>query len=238
VPRDRIRLPDRIRACLFDMDGVLTDTATLHAAAYKQAFDEFLRARTEPFRPFDAVADYQQHVDGMPRPAAVRSFLASRGIAADADTLADLGARSNQAFLRLLRSRRMDAFPGSVRFVHAVRDAGLRTAVVSSSANAREVLDAAAIADLFDVRVDGVTIEREQLEGKPAPDAFLAAARYLGMAPSATAVFEDALTGVAAGRAGRFGYVVGVDRVGQASALYARGADVVVRDLADLLDPA
>jgi beta-phosphoglucomutase family hydrolase len=237
VPPDRIRLPEGIRACLFDMDGVLTDTATLHAAAYKEAFDEFLRGRGEPFRPFDAAADYREYVDGRPRPDAIRSFLASRGIAADAGTLADLGARSNQAFLRLLHSGRMEAFPGSVRFVQAVRGAGMGTAVVSSSANAREVLEAAAIASLFDVRVDGVTIEREHLAGKPAPDAFLAAARYLSIEASAAAVFEDALTGVAAGRAGRFGYVVGVDRVGQTAALYARGADVVVRDLGDLLTP-
>jgi beta-phosphoglucomutase family hydrolase len=235
VPRDRIRLPERIRACLFDMDGVLTDTATLHAAAYKEAFDEFLRGRAEPSRPFDAAADYQQYVDGRPRPDAVRSFLASRSIGADAATLADLGARSNQAFLRLLRRRRIEAFPGSVRFVHAVRDAGLRTAVVSSSANCSQVLEAAAIADLFDARVDGVTIERDHLAGKPAPDAFLAAARELGAEPAAAAVFEDALAGVAAGREGRFGYVVAVDRARQAAALYAHGADVVVSDLGDLL---
>jgi beta-phosphoglucomutase family hydrolase len=238
VPRDRVRLPDGIQACLFDMDGVLTDTATLHAAAYKQAFDEFLRRSGEPFRPFDAVTDYEEYVDGMPRPDAVRSFLASRGITADAETLAGLGDRSNQAFLRLLRSRRMEAFPGSVRFVRAVRSAGLRAAVVSSSANSREVLEAAAITDLFDVRVDGVTIEREHLDGKPAPDAFLAAARELGTEPAAAAVFEDALAGVAAGRAGRFGFVVGVDRAGRAAALYARGADIVVSDLGALLTRA
>ena len=236
MPPDGIRLPAGIRACLFDMDGVLTDTATLHAAAYRHVFDEYLRRQAEPFRPFDAVDDYQQYVDGRPRPDAIRSFLGSRGITPDADTLAALGDRSNQAFLDLLRRQPVDAFPDSVRLVNAVRSAGLRTAVVSSSANTRQVLEAAAISDLFDARVDGVTIERDHLAGKPAPDAFLAAARELGADPAAAAVFEDALAGVAAGRAGRFGYVVGVDRVGQASALYAQGADVVVSDLGDLLE--
>jgi beta-phosphoglucomutase family hydrolase len=237
MPLDHSRLPDGIRACLFDMDGVLTDTATLHAAAWKQTFDEYLRAQWsgELFRPFDAVADYDDYVDGKSRRDGVRSFLASRGITPDANTIAGLGDHKEQAFLRLLRRQRAEAFPGSVRFLRAVRSAGVRTAVVSSSANSREVLEAAAIADLFDVRVDGVTIERDHLDGKPAPDAFLAAARELGTEPAAAAVFEDALAGVEAGRAGGFGYVVGVDRAGQAGALYAHGADVVVSDLGDLL---
>jgi beta-phosphoglucomutase family hydrolase len=247
-PKPAYRLPESIRACLFDMDGVLTETATVHAAAWKLTFDDYLRrcaARTgERFLPFDPVADYDQYVDGKPRPDGVRSFLASRAIALpqgaasdppSAETVEGLGNRKNEIVLRLIREQGVEAYPGSVRFLHAVRGAGLRTAVVSSSANCREVLEAAGMADLFDVRVDGITIERDHLAGKPAPDAFLAAARELGVEPAAAAVFEDALAGVAAGRAGGFGYVVGVDRAGQAVALRRYGADIVVTDLADLL---
>ena len=251
IPTGTGRLPDGIRACLFDMDGVLTKTATVHAAAWKQTFDDYLRRRAgragEPFRPFDAVADYDRYVDGKPRSDGVRSFLASRGITlpegspADpptAETVDGLGNRKNETVLRLIRDHGVEPYPGSVRFLHAVRGAGLPAAVVSSSANCREVLEAAGIADLFDVRVDGTTIERDQLSGKPAPDSFLAAARELGVEPAAAAVFEDALAGVAAGRAGGFGYVVGVDRAGQAVALRRHGADVVVADLADLVAPS
>jgi beta-phosphoglucomutase family hydrolase len=251
IPAGTDLLPGSIRACLFDMDGVLTETATVHAAAWKQTFDDSLRRRAErtggPFRPFDAVADYDRYVDGRPRSDGVRSFLASRAITlpegspADppsAETVAGLGNRKNATVLRLIREQGVEAYPGSVRFLHAVRGAGLRTAVVSSSANCREVLEAAGIADLFDARVDGTTIERDHLGGKPAPDSFLAAARELGVEPAAAAVFEDALAGVAAGRAGDFGYVVGVDRAGQAVALRRHGADVVVTDLADLLTPS
>jgi beta-phosphoglucomutase family hydrolase len=235
VPPDRVRLPDGITACLFDMDGVLTDTATLHADAWKRTFDEYLRRRDEPFRPFDAVADYDEYVDGKAREDGVRSFLASREITLGEDAVTELGDHANETFLQLLHRQGVEAFPGSVRLVRAVRRAGLRTAVVSSSANTREVLEAAEIADLFDTRVDGVTIERDHLAGKPAPDAYLAAARALGAEPAAAAVFEDALAGVAAGRAGGFGYVIGVDRAGQAAALYAHGANVVVSDLGELL---
>ena len=242
------RLPESIRACLFDMDGVLTETATVHAAAWKETFDDYLRRRAdragEPFHPFDARADYDEYVDGRPREDGVRSFLSSRGIALpqgatsdppDAETVEGLADRKNEVLLRRISEDGVQAYPGSVRFVHGVRAAGLRAAVVSSSANCREVLEAAGIADLFDARVDGVTIERDHLAGKPAPDMFLAAARELGVAPAAAAVFEDALAGVAAGRAGSFGYVVGVDRAGQADALRRHGADVVVKDLAELL---
>jgi beta-phosphoglucomutase family hydrolase len=245
------RLPDGITACLFDMDGVLTDTAKLHAAAWKDAFDLFLRAHAahagEPFRPFDAGADYDTYVDGRPRADGVRSFLGSRGIALPAgspsdppaaETVAGLANRKNAIVLRLIRERGVEAYPGSLRFLHVVRDAGLGTAVVSSSANCREVLAACGIADLFDVRVDGTAVEQRHLAGKPAPDTFLAAAHALGAEPRAAAVFEDALAGVAAGRAGRFGYVVGVDRAGQAPALRRHGADVVVADLAELLAPS
>ncbi len=244
----KLGLPDRTQACLFDLDGVLTKTATVHAAAWKQTFDSFLRARAEKagaaFQPFDAVADYDEYVDGKPRYDGVRSFLAARGIRlpegspADpptAETVCGLGNRKNELVQRLIRAGGVEVFEGSVRYVRAARDAGLRRAVVSSSSNTRAVLEATGIADLFEARIDGVVAEQRHLRGKPAPDTYLAGARALGVAPEAAAVFEDALAGVAAGRAGNFGFVVGVDRAGQAAALKAHGADVVVSDLADLL---
>jgi beta-phosphoglucomutase family hydrolase len=246
-----LELPDAIRACLFDLDGVLTKTAEVHAAAWKEMFDDFLRKRAartgETFAPFDPVEDYNKYVDGMPRYDGVRSFLASRGIdlpwgdpgdPPGTETIVSLGNRKNEIVLSLIRQGGVQPYPGSVRYVRAARDAGLRCAVVSSSANCREVLEAAGIDDLFDVRVDGITIEREHLLGKPAPDTFLFAARALDVKPAQAAVFEDALAGVAAGRAGGFGFVVGVDRVGQAEALREHGADIVVTDLAGLLDSA
>jgi beta-phosphoglucomutase family hydrolase len=242
-------LPDGIRGCLFDLDGVLTQTAKVHAAAWKQMFDDYLRERAkrtgEPFVPFDPVADYDEYVDGKPRADGTRSFLQSRGIelpeGADhdppgAETVHGLGNRKNEIVLRMIREDGVQAYPGSVRYVQAVKAAGLPRAVVSSSANARDVLVAAGIEDLFDARIDGVVAKREHLRGKPAPDTFLAGARALGLKPTTATVFEDALAGVAAGRAGGFGFVVGVDRVGQAAALKQHGADVVVTDLADLLD--
>ena len=242
-------LPDRIRACLFDLDGVLTQTAMVHAEAWKAMFDAYLRGRAartdEPFIPFDAVDDYDRFVDGKPRLDGVRTFLASRAIELPAggpgdppgaETITALGERKNRMVLRLIRERGVAPYEGSVRFVRAARAAGLRTAVVSSSTNCREVLRAAGIEDLFEVRIDGLVAERQHLRGKPAPDTFLAGARALEIPPARAAVFEDALAGVAAGRAGDFGWVVGVDRVGQAEALRAHGADLVVRDLADLLE--
>jgi beta-phosphoglucomutase family hydrolase len=241
-------LPAGIRACLFDLDGVLTQTARVHAAAWKQMFDAFLRERAERtgerFVPFDPVVDYDEYVDGKPRHDGVRSFLASRGIELpegrptdppSAATIHGLGNRKNELVLALIERQGVEPYQGSVRYVHAARDAGLRRAVVSSSANCREVLDAAGIADLFEVRIDGIVAERERLKGKPAPDTFLAAARALDVEPAAAAVFEDALAGVSAGRAGGFGFVIGVDRVGQAEALREHGADIVVSDLAELL---
>ena len=242
-------LPDAIQACLFDLDGVLTPTAKQHAAAWKQMFDNFLRQwaeRTgEPFVPFDPVHDYDTYVDGLPRSDGVRSFLVSRRIELpegdpndppDTETIAGLGNRKNDIVLRLIREEGVEPYEGSVRYVEAVRGAGLRCAVVSSSANCRAVLEGARIADLFDEVVDGVVLEREHLKGKPAPDSFLFASRALGAEPAEAAVFEDALAGVAAGRAGAFGFVVGVDRAGQAEALRKQGADIVVRDLAELLE--
>jgi beta-phosphoglucomutase family hydrolase len=242
-------LPDAVRACLFDLDGVLTPTAKVHAAAWKKMFDAFLRGRAanggELFVPFDPVADYDEYVDGKPRYDGVRSFLATRGNElpegeqsdpATVETVMGLGNRKNEIVLHMLRDEGVEAYEGSVRYVRAVREAGLRCAVVSSSSNCREVLVAAGIEDLFEQRIDGVVAEREHLRGKPAPDTFLAGARALGVAPEQAAVFEDALAGVAAGRAGGFVCVVGVDRAGQADELRKQGADVVVADLAELLD--
>jgi len=242
-------LPDGIRACLFDLDGVLTKTAKVHAAAWKAMFDEYLRNRAErtsaPFVPFDPIADYDEYVDGKPRYEGVASFLASRGIELPrgepsdpphSETIDGLGNRKNELVLRMIREQGVEAYEGSVRFVKSARDAGLRCAVVSSSTNCRDVLAAAGIEELFEARIDGVVAEREHLRGKPQPDTFLAGARAVGVEPAEAAVFEDALAGVAAGRAGHFGFVVGVDRVGQAEGLRQHGADVVVQDLADLLD--
>ena len=235
-------------ACLFDLDGVLTQTAKVHAAAWKQMFDDYLRkragARSETFVAFDQIRDYDQYVDGKPRYDGVRSFLASRNIELEdggpddppaAETVDGLGNRKNEIVLKLIREQGVQPYEGSVHYVNAVRAAGLRRAVVSSSTNCRDVLHAAGIEDLFERIVDGVVAEREHLQGKPAPDTFLAGARALGVEPAQAVVFEDALAGVQAGRAGRFGFVVGVDRVGQAEALRTHGADVVVDDLADLL---
>jgi beta-phosphoglucomutase family hydrolase len=242
-------LPDGIRGCLFDLDGVLTKTAKVHDAAWKHMFDDFLRdwsGRTgQPFVPFDPVADYDTYVDGRPRLDGTRAFLTSRGIELpeggehdppEAYTIHGLSNRKNQIVLQRIRADGVEAYEGSVRYVRAVRDAGLHRAVVSSSANAHDVLVAAGIEDLFECRIDGEVAEREHLRGKPAPDTFLAGARALGLEPRAAAVFEDALAGVAAGRAGGFGCVVGVDRAGQAGELRGHGADVVVTDLAELLD--
>jgi beta-phosphoglucomutase family hydrolase len=242
-------LPDGIRGCLFDLDGVLTKTATVHAAAWKETFDAFLVGRAaatgEPFVPFDKVTDYDDYVDGKPRADGIRSFLMSRGIdlpeGNDDDppgmqTIHALGNRKNDIVLSRLRTDGVAAYEGSVQYVRAARAAGLHRAVVSSSTDCRQVLEAARISDLFEARIDGVVAQREHLRGKPEPDTYLAGARALNIEPRAAAVFEDALAGVAAGRAGGFGYVVGVDRTGQAEALRQHGADIVVTDLADLLD--
>ncbi|MFG1694406.1 beta-phosphoglucomutase family hydrolase [Nonomuraea sp. NPDC049309] len=241
-------LPEGIRGCLFDMDGVLTRTATVHAAAWKAMFDEFLRAWADktgtPFVPFDEVGDYDRYVDGKKREDGARSFLRSRGIDLPEGTPGDppgamtvhgLSNRKNELVQAVIERDGVQVFPGSVRYVDEVRRAGLRTAVVSSSANTAQVLAAAGIADRFEARIDGVVAKERRLAGKPAPDMYVAAAEALGLTPAESAVFEDALAGVAAGRAGGFGFVVGVDRAGQADALRANGADVVVGDLHELL---
>jgi beta-phosphoglucomutase family hydrolase len=244
-------LPYGVRGCLFDLDGVLTQTAEVHAAAWREMFDGYLRERAartgEELIPFDVVGDYDEYVDGKPRAEGVRSFLDSRGVhlppgdpsdATDAETIDGLGNRKNEIVLRMIRDRGVEAYEGSVRYVRAVREAGLSRAVVSSSTNCRDVLIAAGIEDLFEQRIDGVVADREHLKGKPAPDTFLAGARALGVEPGQAAVFEDALAGVAARRAGGFACVVGVDRADLADALREHGADLVVSDLAELLDAA
>jgi beta-phosphoglucomutase family hydrolase len=227
-------LPDTITACLFDLDGVLTTTAEVHAQAWKEMFDDFLRERGDP--PFELPRDYEEYVDGKPRLDGVRAFLASRSIAADEQLVRTLGERKNDLVLTHIRTEGAKVYEDAVRYVEAVRDAGLRRAVVSSSANAGEVLRAAGIEQLFEAVIDGIVAGREGLPGKPAPDTFLAGARALDTPAASAAVFEDALVGVEAGRRGDFGFVVGVDRTGQAEALKERGADVVVSDLGELLD--
>ena len=242
-------LPEGTRACLFDLDGVLTDTASVHAAAWKQMFDDYLRARADregtPFRPFDIGADYRPYVDGKPRLDGTRSFLRSRGIELpeggpddppDAETIWHLSMRKNDLVQEKITTLGVTVYPGSVRYLEAVKRAGLATACVSSSANAAQVLEVAGLTGLIDLRIDGVNAKQRGLPGKPAPDTFLAAAADLGVGPKGSAVFEDAISGVQAGRAGGFGSVVGVDRVGHAAALREHGADVVVTDLAELLE--
>ena len=245
----RLLLPTTIVACLFDLDGVLTRTADLHAAAWKRTFDEFLRERAQRegagWIPFEA-ADYEAYVDGKPRLDGVRSFLASRSIhlpeespadPAAADTVHGLGRRKDELVHRLMAERGVAAYEGSLRFLRALDEVGLARAVVTSSENADAVLHAAGLDATFEVRVDGKVARELGLRGKPAPDVFLEAARRLGVQPESAAVFEDAVAGVAAGRAGRFGLVVGVDRARETAALRAAGADRVVRDLGELVVP-
>ncbi len=227
-------LPQQVTACLFDLDGVLTQTQKVHAAAWKQMFDQYLAEHGGGT--FDALADYDQYVDGKPRSDGVRSFLESRGIELPDSQIVELGNRKNELVLQMIHTRGVEPYEGSVRYVRAARDASLRRVVVSSSTNCHDVLAAAGIADLFEHVIDGHVAERQHLKGKPAPDTFLAGARAAGVKPSAAAVYEDALAGVEAGRAGGFGIVIGVDRADQAEALRQHGADVVVEDLAELLE--
>ncbi|MDX1875916.1 beta-phosphoglucomutase family hydrolase [Mycolicibacterium sp. 120266] len=238
-------LPEGVHACLFDLDGVLTDTASVHKRAWKTMFDDYLRRRDgDSFTPFDIDHDYLTYVDGKRREDGVRAFLNSRGIdlpdgdpddPPEAETVAGLGNRKNAMFQQVLHTDGVQVFEGSRRYLAEAAGAGLGVAVVSSSANTREVLEVTGLARYVAQRVDGVTLREEHLPGKPAPDSFLRAAQLLDVEPAAAAVFEDALAGVAAGRAGDFGCVVGVDRVGQADELRSHGADIVVNDLADLL---
>lgn len=245
--RAQILTRERFGAVLFDMDGVLTSTAQVHAAAWKQMFDHYLQSRSrrtgEPFRPFDA-NDYKQYVDGKPRYDGVRSFLASRGIrlpegtetsAPDGETVCGLGNQKDELVKQALHTGGVEAYPGAVGLVRQVRGFGLKTAVVSSSRNCAEVLRAVGIEGLFDVRVDGEVVDSLHLPGKPAPDMYLRAAQLLGVPPARAVVVEDAIAGVRAGRAGGFGLVIGVDRGGSAEALRRSGADLVVPHLAELI---
>ncbi len=236
-------LPPSVRVCLFDLDGVLTKTATVHFAAWKRTFDEFLK-RYEPGQPEFSQLDYNRYVDGKHRADGVRGFLAGRGIVLaegspgdppDAATVQAIATRKNEMVLRELDEHGVEVYPGSVDYLRAVKAAGLPTAVVTASANGEKVIAAGGFADLIDERVDGLVAARDGLRGKPEPDTFLAGARLLSADPAEAVVFEDAISGVAAGRTGGFGYVVGVDRVGQADALREAGADVVVTDLSELL---
>jgi beta-phosphoglucomutase family hydrolase len=244
-------LPDGIQALLFDLDGVLTQTAKVHFKAWKQTFDEYLKQRDgdashhgENLRMFTQ-DDYNDYVDGMPRYDGVRTFLKSRGIELpegdpgdppDKETIDGIGNRKNDLVLKIIKTDGVQVYDGSVAYVKAAKNAGLPRAVVSASANCKDVLQAAGIADLFDARIDGIVATEQHLRGKPHPDTFLAGAKALGVEPAHAVVFEDATAGVQAGRDGHFGYVVGVDRVNHAQALKDHGASVVVKDLSELLD--
>jgi beta-phosphoglucomutase family hydrolase len=240
--------PDRFDAVLFDLDGVVTDTAKLHAACWKKAFDAFLKKRAgekgAPLKPFDLEADYEKYVDGKPRYDGVQSFLDSRGIdlpygdpadSSDKETVCGLGNLKDELFEKDLKSGGVDVFEGTVAWIQRLRKLGIKTAIVSSSKHCNPVLEAAGISDLFQARVDGNMADDSNLKGKPAPDTYLRAAEMLGVQPGRAVVVEDAISGVQAGRNGKFGLVIGVDRQGDADALRENGADLVVTDLADLL---
>jgi len=246
--RSSLGLPPNIAACLFDLDGVLTQTAKVHARAWKETFDAFLKERARrtgsEFRPFDEVADYDEYVDGKPREEGVRSFLAARHISLPegmendpphAESVHVLANRKDALFLQLIHTQGVEPYEGSALYVQAAREAGLKLAVVTSSRHCDEVLTAARIRVRFDAQMDGNVAHAKGLRGKPAPDTYLEAARMVGASPADSAVYEDALAGVQAGHAGGFGMVIGVDRAGQAEALRTHGADIVVTDLADLM---
>lgn len=240
----RVGLPDGVSACLFDLDGVLTSTARQHEAAWRTTFDEVLSVHCGAKEPAFSPGDYTAYVDGRPRADGVRTFLASRGLTLPegqpddppgTDTVNAVGNKKNLLVLRIIDEQGVRTYPGSVRYLHAARDAGVRVGVVTSSANGAQVLDVAGLTPFVEIRIDGLVLAERKLRGKPAPDSFLAGAADLGVPPERVAVFEDALAGVRAGRAGGFGFVVGVDRANQADALREQGADVVVTDLADLI---
>ena len=241
--------PVRFDAVLFDLDGVLTATAKIHASCWKTTFDDFLRHRAaekkEAFRPFDIATDYKPYVDGKLRYDGMRSFLASRGIALaegtpvdppTVETVCGLGNRKDELVKEVIAQGEVESYPGSVALVRRLREEGIRTAVESSSNNCEQVLRAAGILELFEGRLDGVVASEMGLPGKPAPDTFLEAARMLGVSPARAVVVEDAIAGIQAARAGGFGLVVGVAREGSSDALRTEGAEVVVTDLAELLN--
>ncbi|MCB2102424.1 MAG: beta-phosphoglucomutase family hydrolase [Rhodobacterales bacterium] len=234
-------------AVLFDLDGVITDTAHVHSVAWKDLFDDYLKAHADlqdiVFEPFDVEKDYRIHVDGRPRYEGVDTFLRSRGIVLpwgdpsdppEAETVCGLGNKKNNYFHEVLKHEGAEVFDSTVAFCRAVIAAGLRVAVVSSSKNCKIILDSSNLTDLFEVRIDGIVAERDKIAGKPKPDTYLEAARRLGVTPERSVVIEDAISGVQAGRAGHFGLVVGVDRHGEREALLANGAHVVVEDMAEL----
>ena len=240
---------DQYDAALFDLDGVVTDTASVHATCWKQMFDEYLRKRAsqrgEAFRPFDLDTDYRLYVDGKPRFDGVRDFLASRSIQlsegspddpAEIETVCGLGNRNNDLVNHVIADVGVESYEGTVRFIHQLRRNEFRIAVVTSSQNCTAVLRAAKLDDLFDVQVDGNTIHAQRLAGKPAPDTFLLAARLLGVEPTRAVVIEDAISGVQAGVKGKFGLVIGIARKGNTEELKHHGAHLVVDDLAELLD--
>jgi beta-phosphoglucomutase family hydrolase len=240
---------DQYDAVLFDLDGVVTDTASIHATCWKQMFDQYLRNRArnrgEAFRPFELATDYRLYVDGKPRFDGVRDFLASRGIhlpegnpedSTDVETVCGLGNRKNDLVNLVIADVGVDPYDGTVRFIHQLRRNGFKIAVVTSSQNCTAVLKAAKLDDLFEVQVDGNTIHAQRLAGKPAPDTFLIAAKLLGVEPTRAVVIEDAISGVQAGANGNFGLVIGIARKGNAEELKHHGAHLVVDDLAELLD--
>jgi beta-phosphoglucomutase family hydrolase len=240
---------DQYDAVLFDLDGVITNTANLHAACWKQMFDEYLQKRAtqrgEAFRPFDLATDYRLYVDGKPRFDGVRDFLTSRGIQLpegspddppQLETVGGLGNRKNDLVNGLIEEIGVEPYEGSVQLIHQLRRNGFKIAVVTSSQNCDAVLRAAKLDDVFGVRVDGNVIQAQRLAGKPAPDTFLMAAKLLGVEPKRTVVIEDAISGVEAGSNGKFGLVIGVARQGNAEELKRHGAHLVVNDLGELID--
>ena len=239
---------ERFDAVLFDLDGVLTDTAKVHAASWKKMFDDFLKQRAEkmkePFRPFDIATDYKLYVDGKLRYDGVRSFLESRGIQlpfgdpdapSNTETIIGLGNLKDALVKEIIRTEGVEVYEGSVTLTRMLREQGMKIAVVSASKNCQAALQAAGIEELFDIRVDGEVADRLKLPGKPAPDTFLEAAKELGVEPERAVVVEDAISGVQAGRNGGFGLVIGVDRKGDADALMKNGAHIVVNDLSELI---
>ncbi len=239
--------PQKYQAVIFDLDGVVTQTQDLHARAWKEMFDEFLRqhARQEkkPFQPFDIHTDYLTYVDGKPRFDGVESFLASRGIelslgnpedSPDQDTVYGLGKRKDRLFLERLEREGAQVYGTTVDLIYQIRDLGMRTAIISSSRNCRKILEATHLTTLFDAMVDGIESQKLGLQGKPAPDIFLEAARRIQVSPDRSVVIEDALSGVQAGKRGNFALVIGVDRGGHAQALRKNGADIVVQDLSEV----
>lgn len=223
-------LPPNITACLFDLDGVVTQTATVHAQAWKETLESVLHV------PFDEVSDYDLYVDGKPREEGVRSFMQAKGIAPDRALVTRIAEQKDQLFLQLIRRHGVETYPGTIRYMQAARERHKKLAVVSSSRHTTEVLRAAKLDGAFDAQLDGIVAAREHLPGKPAPDTYLQAAAMLDTEPKDAAVYEDALAGVDAGRNGHFGSVIGIDRAGQRAQLLAHGADIVVNDLAELLD--